>query len=91
MMSRTKTLNCDILSLDNDTEMVGHYMNPKFVGASLDYSYSSIREREYFCYIYSYYIWKCYTVTIHIKNLTKIFFISSLMITKKLMIQYSGF
>ena len=35
MTSRTETLNCDISSLDNDTEMVDHSMNPKFLCAYL--------------------------------------------------------
>ena len=33
--SHTETLNCDISSLENDTEMVDHSMNPEFSGALL--------------------------------------------------------
>ena len=32
--SQTETLNCDISSLENDTEMVDHSINDKFKGAS---------------------------------------------------------
>ena len=28
--SRTETLNCDISSLENDAEIVDHFMNRKF-------------------------------------------------------------
>ena len=31
-----KTLNCNISSLENDTEMVDHSMNPKFLGTFHD-------------------------------------------------------
>ena len=34
-----KTLNCDISSLEHDTEMVDHSINHKFQGASYDYEY----------------------------------------------------
>ena len=30
--SHTETLNCDISSLENDTEIVDHYMNPELSG-----------------------------------------------------------
>ena len=35
MTSRTETLNCDISSLENDTEMVDQSMNHQFGGAIL--------------------------------------------------------
>ena len=41
--TRTETLNCDISSLENDTEMVDHSMNRKFYGASYGYGYSLIK------------------------------------------------
>ena len=37
--SRTETLNCDISSLKNDTEIY-HSMNRKFQGASYGYGYN---------------------------------------------------
>ena len=41
--SRTETLNCDILSLENDTKMVDHSMNRKFYGASYGHGYFLIK------------------------------------------------
>ena len=36
VISQTETLNCDISSLENDTETSGHSINRKFSGASYD-------------------------------------------------------
>ena len=42
MTSRTETLNCYILSLENDREMVDHSLYKKVEGASYDYGYKAI-------------------------------------------------
>ena len=46
--SHTETSNCDTSSLENDTEMVDHSMNPKFSGASYELCYFLIKARNFF-------------------------------------------
>ena len=47
-VTRMETLNSDILSLKNDTEMVDHSMNRKFSGASYGYGYLLMKYKNKF-------------------------------------------
>ena len=41
-----ETLNCSISSLENDTEMVDHTMNPKFPGPSYESCYFFLEKKK---------------------------------------------